>query len=325
MRAGATLTLALALSLGAFEARAQSAEDALLGECFSLRTAGRFTESLARCEQAVSTARSGRSLGQLALTEMALERWPDAARHLTDALADGAHPWVVRNRATLTDALRTTRARVAELLLDANEAGVRYRIDGRDRGEAQGGVFVLPGTATLEARTPDGRTLSRSVTLSAGGTSRESFAFERPVAPTVSTTVAPPVAPVRTVPNDRPGPPLRALAFASAGVAAAGFTLALLGWRLREGAVGDYVARCPSGETTDPMVAARCASLHTDAERDLGRWQTLSTAGIITGSAFAIASAVLFVVSPSTRSTGASALSCAVSVTSPGLHCAVVF
>lgn len=325
MRARGTVSVAFALGLAGSAARAQGAEDALLTECFTLRTAGRFADSLARCEQAVSVARSGRSLGQLALTEMALERWPDAARHLTDALGDASHPWVQRNRATLSDALRTTRARVAELLIDANVAGVTLRVSGRDRGAVSGAVFLLPGTATLEVRTPDGRALTRSVTLTAGGTSQESFVFERPIPTTDSArpVTMPPV--LRTVPNETPRPTLRLLGFTSAGVSVAGFAIALVGWRLREGVVSDYVAQCPSGDTLDPAVAARCGSLHTQAERDASLWQSFSTAGLVAGGAFAVASAVLLLVSPSSRPTRSTALSCDVSVGAAGLRCGMVF
>ncbi len=330
MRARASLPLAFALTLAATAARAQGAEDALLTECFTLRTAGRFADSLARCEQAVLAARSGRSLAQLALTEMALERWPEAARHLTDALADASHPWVQRNRATLADALRTTRARVAELLIEANLSGVTVRINGRDHGAARGGVFLLPGTATLEARAPDGRTLSRSVTLSAGATSQESFAFEQPAPAAPATPRPPPTSrPPGTAPRATPivssTSPLRLLGFASAGVAVAGFTVALVGWRLREGAVGDYVAQCPTGDTFDPSVADRCGALHAQAERDASLWQTFSTAGLIAGSAFAIGSAVLLLFSPPSRPARARSLSCGLGVDAPGLRCAVVF
>ncbi len=317
----ALLIVALAPSL----ASAQSQEDALLAECYSLRHAGRHADSLSRCEQAVAVTRSARAVAQLALTEMALGRWPEAARHLSAALSE-AHPWVQQNRTSLEEALRTVRTHVVELRVDCDAPSAALRVNGENPVSLPmaSPIYAAPGAVVLALRTADGRSLSRTVTLTAGMSVHESFVFGAP------TQRAPPVAMTPPATPDRPRPSggastRRALAWVAAGGAVAGFGLALASWRLREGLVSDFSAQCPDQATTDVTLTDRCAALRTQSESDTGTWETLSTVSLIAGGALAAASVVLFVTAPSERARPATALSCGSGPGTLGLRCMLTF
>lgn len=266
------LAAALAAPAAVF---AQSSEDPLVAECYSLRRAGRLTESIARCEQAVALTHSGRSLAQLALTEVALERWSDAATHLEAALADASNPWVRQNRASLDESLRTVRTHV-----------------------------VAPRTATPTTRSPAPPQAS--------------------VEPrTASATPPPVIAPPRR--DESATPVTRTLAWIAAGGAVAGFGVALLGWRLREGEVSGFSSRCPDVVTTDAAHVSDCGQRRAQLEGDVRTWEALSTVGLVAGGALAVTSAVLFATSSSGASPSRTSLACGAGPGVLGVRCAVRF
>ncbi len=318
----ALLIVALAPSIAA----AQSQEDALLADCYALRRAGRHADSLSRCEQAVAVTHSARAVAQLALTEMALERWPEAARHLSAALSE-AHPWVQQNRASLEEALRVVRTHVGELRVEADAPGATLRVNGGDAIAlpSSAPLFFAPGSVALELRTADGRALTRTVTLTAGVSARESFVVGSSAQSASPAVVTRPPAIERTRPSDHGASTRRTLAWVAAGGAVAGFGLALASWRLREGMVSDFAAQCPDQTTTDVALTTRCAASRAQSESDLGTWETLSTVGLIAGGALAAASVVLFVTAPSEGARSATALSCGSGPGTLGLRCALTF
>ena len=318
---------------------AQTAEDSLVNECYSLRRSNRAAQSLPRCEQAVAVSRSGRTLAQLALTEMALERWVEAAGHATQALADHEHPWVRQNHASIDEALATIRSHVATLQIVSPTAGAIVRVNDRDAGilPLAAPVFLRAGEAVIALRWPDGRTVSRRVRVTEGTSSTETFTLDAPTAPSVAPVAAPVVATVAAVPPvvqppprdprpraitppTTPTSPARssvrtALTWTAAGLGAAGLVLSLAAWRAREGVVDDYAGQCPAGASTDRALVDRCATLRTQADSDRGQWETLSSVGLVLGGALAITSAVLFATTPS-RGRERSALHCGVGLLS---------
>ena len=313
-----TCSLYITVVLGsASVAWAQSPEDAPLAECYAQRRANRLDVSLAACQRAVALVPSGRSYAQLALTEMALERWTDAATHLARALTDTNHPWIQQNRASLEGALRTCRAHVAEVFLDTNEPRVVASASGTSLGEVTAApVFLPPGSTMVELRAPDGRALSRTVSLRAGSSTREAFNFAAPTV-TSSTPVTLPPAPVTSPPpvTDRGVSTRRTLAWVSAAGALVGVGVGLVGWRLREGVAAEYLD-CLGGPN-----APECD--HATAQDDVRRWEILTGVGLAIGGALAVTSAVFFLTSrerPAHR-----ALACAPFVTLRGLDCSVRF
>ncbi len=301
-------------------ALAQSSEDALLTECYSLRRAGRAAESLAPCERAVALAPSGRTLGQLALSEMALERWSDAARHLDAALRD-SHPWVQQNRAQLLEAMRVTRSHVGELRVEASVSGATARVAGGAEVALPTTVFLAPGATSIALRAPDGRTLTREVVITAGATSRESFVFGEATTRQSATgdLNVTPHPPTRQASSTR-----RALAWAAAGTAVAGFGMALVTWRIREGVANDTPDECRVATTSDQALVDRCTAWNNNAQSQLDTWDALSVVGLVAGGALAVTSVVLFATEPR-GSSRATTLSCGAGPGTLGARCAINF
>lgn len=313
------LTPALAL--------AQSPEDALLNECYTLRRAGRHAASLPRCAEAAERFPSGRSLTQLGLTEAAMERWVDAATHLAAALADRSHPWMQANRASVEESFRAVQAQVGTLEVGTNAADATVSVAGGPARPAAERAFARPGRATVTLRAGDGRALTREVTLTAGEVTRERM--DLPVAPAAVAASTPPT---RPPPPTRQPPPLsapatgtstrRVLAWTAGGVALAGFGLALASWRLREGAVSDYAARCQTAP--DRATADRCSADRVPADEEVSRWEAVTAVGLAAGGVFAVTSVILFATEPSRRAPTTTWV-CAPSLGVVGGQCAVRF
>lgn len=327
---------------------AQQSEDELLNRCYRLRTRGRFDDALAQCEAAVRTSRTGRSLAQLALTEIALGRWTAAAEHLTQAMADRTHPWVQRNRAVLDEAMTRVRPHVGVLEVEATEPGATVSVNGGDARPLPlaAPLLVAPGSVELDVRSPGGDVVRRTVTLAAGQASREVVTFARAappprveappvlaVTPAATEVRTPPVATTPSMPVVTPPPRperggsgslQRTLAWTAAGGAVAGLGVALVAWRLREGAVSDYTVSCPAGDV-DEVTAARCAAPHAQAVSDVGTWETVTTVGLVAGAALAVGSVVLFATVPSSRGGTRTSLRCGAGPGTVGARCGLSF
>lgn len=332
MRPGGVALLVLGVVAPSL-ALAQRAEDALLRECFEQRQAGRHAASLPACERAVTVAPSGRSLAQLGLTEMALERWADAATHLAAALDDTAHPWIQQNRAAVEGALRAVRARVGVIDVSTNVPGATASLGGAPGLPVPHLLYGAPGAASLTLRAPNGRSTSRDLTLAAGEVTRAHIEFPAAAAPTVTPPAREAVS-SRAMPVATPPPTptatnsvsvRRVLAFTAGGLAVAGFGLALASWQLREGVVDAYKARgCPTEDTTDRTLYDACTSAHREAEGERDQWEALTAVGLAAGGAFAITSVILFATEPSRRAP-ATSWTCAPSLGLAGGNCVVRF
>ncbi len=324
------------LATGPLWAQQQGPEEGLLRECFTLREQGRHDAAFERCSRAVGIARSSRSLAQLAITEFALHRWNDAATHIAEALADRTNPLPERSRAVLAETMTQVRPHVAELRVEGGEEGASVLINGAAVGTLPLAVplYLQPGAVLLMVRPRQGAVVARRVTLTAGQTSTETVRVEPAgtavavVAPTASpATVATVMAPVAPPPPEQrasSGSTRRVLAWTTAGVALAGFGLSLAAWRLREGAVSDYVGQCPTGEIDDAMRVTECNGLHTRADTDVDQWGTIATVGLAAGGVLAVTSAVLFATGSGAR-TEARAVRCGGGPGLVGVGCTVAF
>ncbi len=264
---------------------------------------------------------------------MALERWADAATHLSAALADRTHPWMASNRATVEEAFRIVGPHVGTLEVATNVAGATVSLPGASPVPSSSVIFARPGPVTVTLRAGDGRSLTREVLLTAGQTTRERI--DLPDAPNaVAATTARPPANAITVPPPSTPPALpsplstppdgistrRVLAWVAGGTALAGFGLALVSWRVREGVVTDYIAAC-SGETAN---TERCRSRWDIDDSDRAQWEAVTTVGLVAGGAFAVTAAILFATEPSRRP-AATTWACAPTIGLAGGQCAVRF
>jgi hypothetical protein len=295
LRVVGPLLVAASLSLTPQVARAQSVEDALLADCYRLRREGNFSEALLRCSGAVAASRTGRSLAQLALTEVGLERWPFAVAHLTAALDDREHPWVIQNRASLERTLQEARS---HLPADA----------------------VIPAVPPVHATQP-----ATAASPPAAPPAPPPVVAAPPVAPASQPAPSPTalVSPAAAVAAPSGPSTRRVLAFVAGGLAVGGFGLALGAWGLREGGVRDYNAACPSG-AAEAGTVGRCTTAREVAQRDAATWETIATVGLVAGGVFSVASAVLFATESASR--GATArVRCDVLLGAAGGQCTVRF
>src|SRR5206468_11272741 len=114
MQRNATWCLALAVLsslLSASPALAANApdEDALIRRGLALRKRGNDEASLPVFQRAYDLSHSARAAAQLGFAEQALGVWPDAERHVSEALRADRDPWIVKNRAVIGLALQTIR------------------------------------------------------------------------------------------------------------------------------------------------------------------------------------------------------------------------
>lgn len=335
MRTGTRSVGFLACLLCTNPAWAQTPFEALLQECYSLRTRNRSAAALDPCRRAVVMSRNGRSLAQLGLTEMALGQWVEAANHISEALTDPSQQEPERRRA-LDTAMQSIRPRVAELVVDTNDPTASVTVDGRAVPTGARPVFAAAGTVRLVVRPREGDEVTRLVELTLGRPTHETVQF----AAAATTTEAQRVevqrnvggGPAVTAPTivspaarARVGSTQRALAWTAGGLAVAGFALSLVGWRLREGAVSDYLAQCPSADIADRMVFDQCTPRHATLLTVVDQWQTVTTVGLVAGGVFAVASAVLFTTTPGSRRTDARAVRCGGGPGLVGVGCVVAF
>ena len=113
----------------------------------------------------------------MGLAEQALGAFVDSEAHLGEALAVPADPWVVAQRAVLDEALTAVRAHLGQLDVRCAQVGVQLRVDGRDHGTLPLAhpMRLLPGTVVVSLSAPGYAPNTRSVTVSAGQLSRETF------------------------------------------------------------------------------------------------------------------------------------------------------
>lgn len=284
--------------------------------------------ALAILQAHFGATREVRALASMGLAEMALQRWGDAEGHLVEALAMPPSEWVRTNRAALEGALQQCRAQlgVGALLVETDAPGAEVFINGSRVGGVATPLRVSAGALAFEVRAPGRLASPRSVTIAPGATWTERVTLElearpgvetaapspvaAPTPPTIMVTVTPTPVVVQGSPNatppsvDRSGATLRALGWAGAAGAAVFLGIG----------AGSYVAGSDAAErwnsdaclTGNRTRGENCAS-DSSAANTMG---AISAASFVTGGALAIASAVLFLVAPSSRSDSRTAWRC---------------
>lgn len=288
-------SLSLALLLAPWAAFAQSVDvDALVREGVSLRRQQRDAEALGAFERAWEARSSPMVRAQIALAEQALGRWRAADAHLREAL-DANDPWIDRNRAMLTDALRAIDERLGTIEVIGPPEGATLAIDGEDVATfpLRSPVRWASGTASVSVRCDGHRTVERQVTFEPGVLLRESITLRplpppepAPVTPVVTVTpvehIAPLVvsAPSRRETSREVGAGPWVLGAAGVGLGAIGLAVSLV---LRDDALaslrglgcveGDGALTCPSaaGDSARSLHArGEAASIGVDVSIAVG-------------------------------------------------------
>lgn len=255
----------VALSLGCAGASAwaqsESAQD-LVRQGFEARRAQRDDEALLRFRAALAIDPSPMVLAQVALAELALGRWRDAAAHLRACLA-ADDPWIARHRAELEAAAARVDEHLGTLELYDGVDGAEVSLDGEPVGRLPlpGPLRWPVGRVTVRVRAEGYAPLDRAAVIHPGERARESVA-QRPAdpspppAPTVVTSLV--AVPVLVTPSLREAPRrVRAPRGWSARVGAAPWVV--LGAGVLVGVVATPLFLAGRAAAGDDLVAMGCS------------------------------------------------------------------
>ncbi len=148
--------------------------DKLIAEGVELRQAGKTEEALPLFRKAHELSGSPRALAQWGLAEAALSRWLDAETHLTAALATQGDRWIDGNREAIERTLVTVTGKLGWLELAVKPPGARVRVNNQDLGRAPlaRALRLTAGPANVEIESMGYQSVSRTLTVGAGGTTR---------------------------------------------------------------------------------------------------------------------------------------------------------
>lgn len=179
MRAPRLAIVGTLLAAPAITLAQPSDADILLRRAAQLRESGQYEDALRLAGRAAELEDSGRARGEIALCEVALERWVDAERHL-EALLSSGDPWVARRRLSLEATLSDVRTRLARVELVRGPAGATVELNGVARGTLPlpQALRVAAGRLAIVVRAPGYRDYRREVQLFAGGTHFEEVLME---------------------------------------------------------------------------------------------------------------------------------------------------
>jgi len=163
----------VASTLSPAVAQAAGGDDAekLIRHGIELRKAHDDEGAARAFQQAYDQVHTPRAAGQLGLAEQALGRWEDAERHVGEALhAAGSDPWVVKNRATLDEALGTIQAHLGRVEVLGDPEGAEVSVNGRPVGKLPlpDAVRVSAGEVDVEMRAPGYVPAQRTLTIIGG-------------------------------------------------------------------------------------------------------------------------------------------------------------
>jgi hypothetical protein len=148
-----------------------------------------YTLALVEFSRAYQLAPNFRALYNIALVDIQLGRYADAARTLEQYLHDGGDAIAPTRLAEVNRTLGELRFRTATLDLSLNVSGAEVMLDGKplDPSRLHGPMVIDAGEHTLRATAPGYSASDRTVTLAGGDRAAvrlELLAFAQPHAPT---------------------------------------------------------------------------------------------------------------------------------------------
>lgn len=205
IRAAAVLLL-LALARPAAADDPQRDADRWIRHGIELRKAHDDEGAVREFQRAYDAVHTPRSAGQLGLAEQALGRWEDAEHHVREAIRASDDPWVIKNQATLADALGFIQTHLGRVEVLGDPEGAAVSVNGRAVGKLPlaEAVAVSAGQVDVELRAPGYQPAQRTLNIVSGQYQRVVFHLARE-APAVSATPEP----ARTSPPEQAEPPRR--------------------------------------------------------------------------------------------------------------------
>lgn len=342
-RGGAAALLAVAAWCTAPATASARCNDARYVRAMRLRTQQQDEAALAIFQRLWEERHEPCALARVALTEDALQRWPEAEEHLQEALRASRNPWIRRYRRVLSSQLGVIGTHLGSLQL-TGPAGAEVWVGGRRRGLLPlARPIRLPlGRADIELRIATGETVRREATVTEGQ------AQSIVVAPVPPPPPPPPLPPTRAAtpavePDAVRARPIERVVHRDSarrghmvwGGVAAGLAVISLGV-----AVGLHVRRedqavSYNGDTSptgcratlgDPMSSAAqltgCEARQQEVFRATVPW---ILGGYVAAGTMAALSAILFSTAPARTTESASRFACAPGITAPSVHCVVTF
>jgi hypothetical protein len=318
--------------------------DELIRKGVELRKRGDDRAALGVLREAYAAAPTPRAAGQLALAEQALGQWVAAEGHLTEALRVPSDPWVRKNHASLTEALKTIQAHLGRVAVTGDPPGADVYVDGQPVGKLPlaDPVRVAAGSVEVELRAPGFVTAGKTVVVPANGYEQTFVGLFRQ-APVSLAPVA------DAAPAGAPPAVASARAPADSGAAAGSSTPALrasykwIAWGA--GAIGLGIGTygvIENGQRSDAFNAAGCrldahgtAVLASTRAYDANcnslknsyeSATTIGVVGFVAGGVLAAAGAVLWFTEPKVANDKVALRSCSLDVgSSSGLAAACAF
>jgi hypothetical protein len=327
---GCTVSVPSARAAGP-DAKALSESDRLIGQALDLREAGKDKDALPLLERAVTLDANPRARAQLALGQQAMGAWIDAEHGLESVLESTDDAWVQQNRATLEQALATTRRQLGWIEVEASVQGAQVTLDGAEVGAVPlpGPIRVPAGVSSLKVAAPGYAPAVRLVQVVAGEHAREVIALQPELANVRLAVASAEVAHqdvIHVPPPDeetaadeskaRRGP-LTWILLAGGAVALAGGAAASV---VREEDAATYNREAAAfNSACDPQCPSARPS-HSTVDLFMG----LSIAGYATGAALG-ASAAILLLRPRSRHASSARASSACGVGGLGVSCGWTF
>jgi hypothetical protein len=307
--------------------------EALIRQGLTLRQQGRDEAALPYFQKAYEIARTPRSIGQLGFAEMAVGYWLEAEAHIAEALAFPDHPWVAKNRATLTSALVTVRTKIGEVDIVGSPRGATVIANGRTVGALPlaSSLRLAQGSLDVEVRSVGYITTTRSVRVEGGDHQR--LVIDLEMIPVFTRQDQLPVATAQSSPAVQPGGSVlsrRSIGWVSGGVAVAALGTAIAFQVAALARSSDFNRGCgidPSGRpVSDPTSQAglsdqQCANLRDSWQSD----RVWAATGFTLAGALVVTSAVLFATSGPQRRLSAIATRSECWSMPGGVMCGAVF
>jgi hypothetical protein len=173
-----------------------------------MRAEHRDDGALEEFQKAYRLCSSARALAQIALAEQATGRWKEAEQHLGIVLSTAGDSWVEQHRGDLENAREALAQRLGSLevsLAPADAAG-ELLLNGEPvaRLPQEAPLRVVAGTVTIEVRAQGFVPVTRPVTISPAGRTREVVVLSPREPPPPAVIKQPPH---EKAPGQRPTPP----------------------------------------------------------------------------------------------------------------------
>jgi hypothetical protein len=226
----------------------------------------------------------------MALAEIALGRWADAATHLEEALASAADPWIRKNEQVLRESLNRVLDQFGTLQVIGSPSGAEVVVEGRVLGTVpmKEPARIRVGDCKFEVRASGYASVTRAVAIESSVPRRETVELS-----SISSSVVFQAGMVRPVAPHTQPPSQDPYAGTDSGhsrLRTIGIVLGAAGLAAGGGGIAFGVAARSAGKNNSEMGN----TFDPNADSSGKRYQTLQYVGLGVGAALLVAGTVTF-------------------------------